>query len=45
MVKISVVIPTFNRRKLLKKCLTQLCRQDLGPSLFEIIIADDENSL
>jgi glycosyltransferase involved in cell wall biosynthesis len=45
MVKVSVVIPTFNRRKLLKKCLSRLVRQDMDPSEFEIIIADDENSL
>ncbi len=45
MVKVSVVIPTYNRRLLLKKCLMRLCRQDLDPSEYEIIIADDENSL
>src|ERR1041385_1733163 len=45
MVKISIVIPTFHRRILLKKCLSRLCHQDMDPSLYEMIIADDENSL
>jgi glycosyltransferase involved in cell wall biosynthesis len=45
MVKVSVVIPTYNRRRLLKQCLLRLCRQDLDPSEYEMIVADDENSL
>jgi glycosyltransferase involved in cell wall biosynthesis len=45
MVKVSVVIPTYNRRKLLKKCLLKLCAQDLAASEYEIVVADDENSL
>jgi glycosyltransferase involved in cell wall biosynthesis len=42
--KVSVVIPTFNRRRLLEKCLTCLIHQDFDPASFEILIVDDENS-
>jgi glycosyltransferase involved in cell wall biosynthesis len=44
MIKVSVVIPTYKRQVLLQSCLEQLCRQDLDPSFYEIIVADDENS-
>lgn len=43
--KISVIIPTFNRRRLLERCILKLVEQNLDPALFEIIVADDENSL
>jgi glycosyltransferase involved in cell wall biosynthesis len=42
--KISVVIPTFRRHRQLKKCLQCLADQDLTPSDYEIIVADDENN-
>lgn len=38
---ISVVVPTYRRPQLLKKCLTALCAQDLSPEAFEIVVADD----
>ena len=40
---ISVVIPTFNRKAILKKCLSALEDQDLDPSItsYEVIVVDD----
>ena len=38
---ISVIIPTFNRRALLRECIDSLSRQVCGPGLFEIIVVDD----
>lgn len=37
--KISVVIPTYNRAKLLKECLTSLCKQEYKN--FEVVVVDD----
>lgn len=37
--KVSVIIPTFNRCKLLKRALDSVCKQTLAA--FEIIIVDD----
>jgi glycosyltransferase involved in cell wall biosynthesis len=39
--KISVVIPTYNRQKLLINCLRSLNQQTLDKTLFEIIIVSD----
>src|SRR4051794_25678318 len=41
---ISVVVPTYRRPELLKRCLTALAAQSLPPSAFEVVIADDEPS-
>lgn len=41
MIKISVVIPTYNRSELLKKTLTALCHQTLDTPTFEVIVVDD----
>lgn len=41
---LSVVVPTFRRDELLKKCLDCLVSQRLDRSLFEIIVADDAAS-
>jgi len=38
---ISVIIPTYNRKKILVKCLKALFNQDYPKSLYEIIIIDD----
>lgn len=38
---LSVVIPTFNRVKLLKKCLASVERQTLSVSKFEVIVISD----
>ncbi|MCA3188084.1 MULTISPECIES: glycosyltransferase family A protein [unclassified Cupriavidus] len=38
---VSVVIATYRRADLLKRCLLALCRQRMDPRAFEIIVADD----
>jgi glycosyltransferase involved in cell wall biosynthesis len=40
--KISVIVPTYNRPKALKLCLTSLAQQSILPS--EVLIADDGSS-
>jgi glycosyltransferase involved in cell wall biosynthesis len=40
----SVVIPTYNRSDKLSKTLKTMTEQDLDPSKFEVIIADDGSS-
>lgn len=37
----SVVIPTFNRVRSLRRCLDALAGQTLSPSEFEVIVVDD----
>jgi GT2 family glycosyltransferase/glycosyltransferase involved in cell wall biosynthesis len=39
--RISVVIPTYNRREILLKCLDALARQSVLASEFEVIVVDD----
>lgn len=39
--RISVVVPTFRRPELLRRCLVALCTQDLDPGDYEIVVADD----
>ncbi|MDR7541819.1 MAG: glycosyltransferase [Armatimonadota bacterium] len=41
MVRISVVIPVFNRAEVLSATLEHLCRQDYPPDAFEVVVADD----
>jgi glycosyltransferase involved in cell wall biosynthesis len=43
-IDVSVVVPTFNRPDLLDRCLSALVAQSIGPSAYEIIIADDATS-
>ncbi|MGE5314730.1 MAG: FkbM family methyltransferase [Acidobacteriota bacterium] len=38
---ISVIIPTYNRLGILKKCLDALTRQTISASSFEVFICDD----
>jgi glycosyltransferase involved in cell wall biosynthesis len=38
---ISVVVPTFNRREIVKRCLNALFAQSVAPSNFEIIVVVD----
>ncbi len=38
---ISVVIPTFNRAKILKECLLALFQQDFSEKDFEVIVVND----
>lgn len=40
-IRISVVIPTYNRRDILHKCLEALSRQTIDPSHFEVLVCDD----
>ena len=42
--KISVIIPTYNRKNELEKLLYSLNNQTLPPSQFEIIVVDDGSS-
>lgn len=39
--RVSVVIPTYKRPDLLRRCLDALAMQDLDPSEFEAIVVDD----
>jgi glycosyltransferase involved in cell wall biosynthesis len=41
MLKLSVVIPTFNRREVLERTLPALLAQDLPPQDYEVIIVMD----
>ena len=43
-IDVSVVVPTFNRPDFLDRCLSALVAQSIGPSSYEIIIADDAAS-
>jgi len=40
----SVIVPTFNRLPILKKCLAALEAQSLSPDDFEVIVIDDGSS-
>jgi glycosyltransferase involved in cell wall biosynthesis len=40
----SVVVPTYRRPDLLDRCLEALAKQEIDPSGFEIIVADDAAS-
>jgi glycosyltransferase involved in cell wall biosynthesis len=40
-VRVSVVVPTCRRPDLLGRCLAALLTQELPPTLYEIIVADD----
>ena len=40
----SVVIPTYNRSDKLRKTLETMTEQDIDPSRFEVIVADDGSS-
>lgn len=42
--KLSVVIPTYNRREMLRKGLEQLTRQRLPVHEFEVVVSDDGSS-
>jgi len=38
---VSVVIPTYNRARMLKRCLQSLCNQNYPLNRYEIIVVDD----
>ncbi|MFL5801537.1 MAG: glycosyltransferase family 2 protein [Roseiflexaceae bacterium] len=40
-IRVSVVVPTYQRPALLKRCLAALLEQDFDPAAYEIIVADD----
>lgn len=40
----SVVIPTYNRQRVLAECLDALARQSVAPETFEVIVVDDGSS-
>jgi len=40
-VAISVIIPTYNRASVLKKCLEALSNQSISSDMYEIIVSDD----
>jgi glycosyltransferase involved in cell wall biosynthesis len=42
--KLTVIIPTYNRSAVLKKCLDALTIQTLSADLYEIVVADDGSS-
>jgi glycosyltransferase involved in cell wall biosynthesis len=39
--RLSVVVPTYRRPDLLRRCLRALLRQSVGPRAYEIIVVDD----
>ncbi len=42
--RVSVVVPTYKRPELLRKCLAALAKQDFPANEYEIIIVDDAGS-
>jgi glycosyltransferase involved in cell wall biosynthesis len=42
--QLSIVIPSHNRRRLLRRCLDSLRAQTADPRSFEVIVADDGSS-
>ncbi|MDI6703992.1 MAG: glycosyltransferase [bacterium] len=41
MIEVSVIIPTYNRKSILKSCLEALVNQDYPKDRYEIIVVDD----
>jgi len=41
---LSVVIPSYNRSQMLRRCLDALVRQDQDPQSFEVVVVDDGSS-
>ncbi len=41
---VSVVIPTYRRPELLRRCLAALAVQDYLPEYYEVLVADDAAS-
>jgi len=40
-IDISVIIPTYNRASVLKKCLKALSKQSIPANTYEVIVSDD----
>jgi glucosyl-dolichyl phosphate glucuronosyltransferase len=41
--RISVIVPTFNRSNMLRDCIESLLNQTLDPSLYEVIVVDNNS--
>jgi glycosyltransferase involved in cell wall biosynthesis len=41
--RISVIVPTFNRSNMLRDCIESLLNQTLDPALYEVIIVDNNS--
>ncbi|MCE5199501.1 MAG: glycosyltransferase family 2 protein [Armatimonadota bacterium] len=41
---ISVVVCTWNRCELLRRCLTSLCKQTINPSNYEVVVVDNNST-
>ncbi len=41
---ISIIIPTYNRKELLQRCLNSIMHQDYPKDKYEIIVIDDGSS-
>ena len=39
--KVSIIIPTFNRQKILKKTLLAFLKQDYPKDKFELVVVND----
>ena len=39
--RVSVVVPTYQRAELLRRCLRALLHQSIGPRAYEVIVVDD----
>ena len=44
MIRVSVIIPAYNRSKMLQRTLSSLCNQTLDQDEYEIIVADNASS-
>ena len=40
-IKISVIVPVYNREKFIGRCLRSLLSQSIGTDSFEIVLVDD----
>ncbi|MDI6783302.1 MAG: glycosyltransferase [bacterium] len=41
MIRVSIVVPTYNRADFLRKCITSLLAQEFPKETFEILVVDD----
>lgn len=44
MVELSVIVPAYNRARLIRHCLAALCRQTLGKERYEVVVVDDAST-
>jgi len=43
-IKLSIIVSTYNRSRLLESCLSSLVNQDLSNNLYEIIVVDNNST-